>query len=117
MNMIGLNIRRLRQDNNMTQEELAKRLGMKKQTVSSWEASRTEPTLGQCATMAKIFGISIDNLVAEEGDFENIPNGRIDAIHMEDPESEYECLIAYMKMPKDKRMMIDEYIRFIANQK
>ena len=112
--MIGLNIRRLRQDNNMTQEELAKRLGMKKQTVSSWEAGRTEPTLGQCATMARIFGISIDNLVAEEGEI--IPKGSIDAIHMEDPEAEYECLIEYMKMPKDKRKMIDEYIRFIANQ-
>ena len=119
MNMIGYNIRRFRQDNNLTQEELANRLGMKKQTVSSWEAGRTEPTLGQCSSMARIFGVTVDELVSGEGDFTICLKGANDDTEEKDEayEQDFEPLIAYMKMPRDRRKMIDEYIRFIANQK
>lgn len=115
--MIGQNIKRYRQDADLTQEELATRLGMKKQTISSWEADRTEPTLGQCSVMAKIFGCTVDDLVAGQIRGLNLEKFDYSEIVETEDGDEFAPLIEYMQMPKEKRKMIDEYIKFIANQK
>ena len=114
--MIGQNIKRYRQDADLTQEELATRLGMKKQTISSWEANRTEPTLGQCTKMAEIFGCTVDDLLLLSPTRRRFDVDFTVTTQDEDGK-EFTFLIEYMKMPKDKRKMIDEYIKFIANQK
>lgn len=38
----------------MSQEELAKALCVKRQTISSWESNRTEPNLGMVAKLAEV---------------------------------------------------------------
>lgn len=45
MGLIGDNIKRLRKERKITKSELAKKLGVCKTTVSSWEIGRTEPNL------------------------------------------------------------------------
>lgn len=45
MGLIGDNIKRLRKERKITQSEIAKKLGVCKATVSSWEIGRTEPNL------------------------------------------------------------------------
>ena len=66
--MIGQNIKRLRLENHMTQKELADRLFVTAQAVSRWENSDVEPSLKTVAELAKIFGVSTDEIlgVAEE---------------------------------------------------
>ncbi len=68
--MIGQNIKRLRLENHMTQKELADRLFVTAQAVSRWENSEVEPSLKTLAELAKIFGVSTDEIlgVAEEND-------------------------------------------------
>lgn len=43
--LIGLNIKKIRQVQNITQKELADFLGVANTTVSSWEIGRTEPDM------------------------------------------------------------------------
>ena len=52
---VGEQIKRYRELNDLTQTELAEKLGVSRQAVSSWEINRTEPNIGMIEKMASIF--------------------------------------------------------------
>ena len=60
---IGNKILELRKRNNITQEELAERVGVSRQTISKWELGETAPDLKQAKELSKVFNISLDELV------------------------------------------------------
>lgn len=62
MGDVGRNIRYYRRINDLTQKDLAKKLGVTEQAVSSWELNRTEPNMGMVNKMAHIFDCSISNI-------------------------------------------------------
>lgn len=64
--MLGDNIRKLRELRGLTQEELAKKLNVSRTTMSSWEINRTEPSSGQITQMSKILGCSVSMFFGEE---------------------------------------------------
>ena len=64
--MIGKKIKELRVKNNMTQKDLADMLYVSGQAVSRWENEEVEPSLGTIKEMAKIFNVSIDELLENE---------------------------------------------------
>ena len=55
-----MNIRLLREAHNMTQEELAKLLGVKPPAISKWERGLAYPRMDNVARMAQIFGTTMD---------------------------------------------------------
>ncbi|MBR7085897.1 MAG: helix-turn-helix transcriptional regulator [Oscillospiraceae bacterium] len=61
--IIGLQIRRLRDKNGMTQKELAEYLHVSKSIVSSWETYRTEPDNASIVHIAKLFHVTTDYLL------------------------------------------------------
>ncbi|CDF11947.1 dNA-binding helix-turn-helix protein [Mycoplasma sp. CAG:776] len=63
---IGNKISELRKKNNYTQEELAEKLNVSRQTISKWELNETSPSLEDAAKLAKIFHVSLNELVGEE---------------------------------------------------
>ncbi len=56
MTDLAKNIKRLRQENNMTQSELADKLHVTRQTVSSWERSNSTPDLSLLPAIAEALG-------------------------------------------------------------
>lgn len=60
---IGLRLSNCRQNRNMTQEELARRLGITPQAVSKWERGTSLPDISMLADLAGILGISADWLL------------------------------------------------------
>lgn len=66
--MLGKKIKELRKSSGMTQEELGKKLGVIKQTVSSWENDSSEPNHVATIALAKLFGVTTDYLLGAEGD-------------------------------------------------
>lgn len=62
MTTIGKKIIELRKKYNLTQERLAEKVGVSRQTLSSWESDITSPTLAQANILAKVFKISLDEL-------------------------------------------------------
>lgn len=60
---IGENIRNLRQEKNMTQEELAKLLCISMQSVSRWENKLNYPDIILLPKISEIFNVSIDYLL------------------------------------------------------
>lgn len=60
---IGNKISELRHKNNLSQEELAEKVGVSRQTISKWELGETSPDIKQSKELSKIFNISLDELV------------------------------------------------------
>ena len=65
----GKNLQYLRQlSANMTQEMLAEKLNVSRQTISKWEMDAANPEMEKALEICKIFNCSLDNLFREEMD-------------------------------------------------
>lgn len=67
---LGKKIAELRKKNNLSQEELAEKVGVARQMISKWEIGDTTPDINQVKIISKIFNISIDELV--DNDINNV---------------------------------------------
>ena len=67
--MLGERIEELRLASGWSQVELAKRLGVVKQTVSNWENDNIQPSIEMLVRIAKVFRVSTDYLLG----LENVP--------------------------------------------
>lgn len=59
---IGEMISTLRKGKGLTQEDLAEKVGVARQTISKWELGETTPDLKQAKELSKIFKVSLDEL-------------------------------------------------------
>lgn len=59
---IGNKIMELRKKSGLSQEELAEKVGVARQTISKWELGETSPDLKQSKELSKIFKVSLDEL-------------------------------------------------------
>lgn len=59
---IGEKIISLRKKYNLTQEKLAEKIGISRQTLSNWESNITSPDLSQAKLLSKHLKISLDEL-------------------------------------------------------
>ena len=57
------NLISLRKMNRLSQEELAEKLGISRQTLSKYETGESIPDIEKCKVIAEYFEVSIDNLV------------------------------------------------------
>ena len=60
------NLIHLRKINQLTQEDIAEKLGVTRQSVAKWEAGESIPDLDKCKQLADIFGVSLDDLANYE---------------------------------------------------
>ena len=60
------NLISLRKMNHMSQEELADRLHVSRQTLSKYETGESLPDIEKCKTIADVFDVSMDDLVNYE---------------------------------------------------
>lgn len=67
---IGNKIMELRKKNNFSQEDLAEKVGVTRQTISKWELGETAPDLKQAKVLSQVFKVSLDELV--DNDIKNI---------------------------------------------
>lgn len=66
---LGSNLQYLRRlSKNMTQEALAEKLGVSRQTISKWEMDTALPEIDKAIELCRIFNCSLDNLFREEMD-------------------------------------------------
>lgn len=62
---IGNKLNQLRKLSGMTQEQLAEKLNVSRQTISKWESGGTSPDLESVVKVSKIFYVSLDDLLVE----------------------------------------------------
>lgn len=61
--MIGEKLSKLRKENGISQEQLAEKLNISRQAISKWENNETLPDTENLIAIAKLFNVSIDDLV------------------------------------------------------
>lgn len=61
--MIGENIKKLREENGLSQEELSRLLGVSRSTVTQMEANRRKVSADEIIRLCEIFGVSADELL------------------------------------------------------
>lgn len=57
----------LRKQRGLSQEELAEALDVSRQAVSKWESGRALPETGKLLAVSEYFGVSLDELMKEDG--------------------------------------------------
>ena len=67
---IGKKIMNLRKKIGLSQEELAEKVGVARQTISKWELGETSPDIKQAKELSKIFNVSLDELA--DNDLKNV---------------------------------------------
>lgn len=63
---IGERLKAARAAANLTQEQTAERVGVSRQTVSSWENDRSYPDITGVLALAELYGLSLDQLLKED---------------------------------------------------
>ncbi len=61
--MFSENLIHLRKLKNISQEELAEKLNVSRQTISKWETGESLPDIEKTKLLAELFNVSIDDLV------------------------------------------------------
>ena len=78
--MIGMNLKYFRKKEGLSQEELAEKIEVSRQSVAKWESGETLPDIVKCRELANLFGTTIDNLInysfEEEKLIENETDGK-----------------------------------------
>lgn len=64
--MLGEKIISERKKCKLSQEDLAEKLGITRQTISNWELNETSPDLKQASKLCDIFNLSLDELTGKE---------------------------------------------------
>ena len=59
---LGKKILELRKKENLSQEQLAEKMNVTRQTISKWELDETTPDIKQAKELSKIFKVSLDDL-------------------------------------------------------
>jgi AbrB family looped-hinge helix DNA binding protein len=67
------NLIELRKLNNLSQEDLAEKIGVSRQTLSKYETGESLPDIEKCRLIADIFKVSVDGLISyDKNDSENM---------------------------------------------
>lgn len=60
------NVRKNRERLGLSQEELARRVGLTNSAVSQWEAGRAKPRIGVMKALSEVFGMTVSELLGED---------------------------------------------------
>lgn len=60
------NLKKIRKDNNLSQEELAEKLGVSRQSVSKWESNQAYPEMDKIVQLCKMFNLNLDELINKD---------------------------------------------------
>ena len=61
--MLSENLYNLRKLHKLSQEQVAEQLGVSRQAVAKWEAGETAPDIHNCVALARLYDVSVDDLV------------------------------------------------------
>lgn len=60
---VGKNIKKIRKEQNLTQDDLAERLHCTRQTISNYENGKSEPNIALLVEIANVLGVEVNDLI------------------------------------------------------
>ncbi|MBQ8209876.1 MAG: DUF2157 domain-containing protein [Clostridia bacterium] len=71
MTKVSKNLKKIRTSKNLTQEALAEKLFVTRQTVSGWENGRTQPDIEMLVKISEVLGVDVEEIIYGEKRFKN----------------------------------------------
>ena len=68
---LGDKIKKLRKENNLSQEQLAEKLHVSRQAISKWESNKVYPDIENLILLRDIFNVTLDDLIIKENSVES----------------------------------------------
>ena len=107
---IGFRLRHLRENNDMTQADLAKRISVTPKAISFYENGEREPSFEVLLQFADIFCVTTDYLLKGEA------NANVTSLPSVSNE-EYDIISQYRRLNRDDKELIQTILRLRANPK
>ena len=106
-----LRIKQLRQENNLSQRALAKKINANQKTVNFWERGESEPSAGFIIALADFFECSADYVLGREDDLGsvNVMRGL--------SEDEREMLELFAKLNKKECEEVKNYASYLISKR
>lgn len=124
--MLGDRIRSLREKNNLTQEQMAKKIGISRGTYAHYEINKRRPDYETLIKIADLFNVSTDYLLKGEEHYKELaseinkrPDARYAAIDGHDFEDEEkdEILVNALKQIDGLEKIIKEHLEKKSNER
>ena len=100
---IGNHLMMARKRKGLSQESVAEKLGVSRQTIPKWETCETLPDICQAKTLATIYGISLDELITFDSDVQELQD------IIERTSEELTNKIDWTKLWRKKYPILNEY--------
>lgn len=110
MSEIKDNLRRIRKEKKMTQQQLADQIGVNVYAIKSWESGRYEPTTKNAFEVAKVLGVTMDELLGH-----NLEEPSLDFIVEHSP-GRTAFIDEVMTMPEERFRRILKYSEFLKKE-
>lgn len=108
-------IKELRQSLNLTQKELAEKVGFNQTVIGKYERGELEPNLETLKKLSSIFECSIDYIIGHSDDFGNVMVKEKSAPSLT-PE-EQNLLNDFRSLPRQERSQASEYVHYLAHRR
>lgn len=102
----------------MTQEKFAKKLGLKRQTIATYETGRSEPMDNIVISICREFNVNREWLLTGEGNMYNMPEDETAAVVselLEESNPVYDAVISivqtYQKLDEKSQKVMDNFIK------
>lgn len=69
---LGNNLKEARRKSGLSQETVAEKLGVSRQTISKWETNETLPDIYQSKKLSKLYNLTLDELIDFDTDLQEI---------------------------------------------
>lgn len=103
---IGTRIRELRDERRLSQDALAKQLGVSTNTVSRWETATYKPSISDVQKIADYFGVKLSSLLPPEETETEVPTAKALLSATGDlPEEDIQELISYAEFRRARRRL------------
>jgi transcriptional regulator with XRE-family HTH domain len=101
----------LRKKNGWSQEELAEKLSVSRQSISKWESAQSVPDMGRILRLSELFGVSTDYLLKDELEAEDKPEVDTDLPVYKTVSMQHSCGFPgsaqlRIMLPKDRKPLI-----------
>jgi len=63
MSSVSRNLKKIRKERNMTQDELAEKVSVTRQTISNWETNKSQPDLDSLVLLGEVLGTDAHELI------------------------------------------------------
>lgn len=107
-------LRKVRLSSGLTQKDFAERIGIKQNTVASYEIGRIAPSETVLVSICREYNVNYDWLLCEEGEmFSNVPKTVLEEVYKQYDldELDQKLVEMYIELPNEVRTVLKDMIR------